>query len=394
MKKPTTQETNPYNKISVLNPTPLDQELMQMPSPPADLPQPWSYQRWQRYLAVLFFLILFTTWFIGKRLDIAFLEIRTLGGSSVIAFAVVLFLGLYLLNRSQNLGYVKNYSARANKPLHKAIKRYRRPGANENLLQIFPRYQVGDEDYFLVWYVPGSGTVWSTSLKPGSEPLLFNQDGQWLDNQEIFNKVSLMWMYALDFAPRSLRQKKHQKAKKYQQEIKRVLSPLGDILKQNQEALIEEGFESEIELILQEYPAMLALYRNSLDTNYKIIQWADALGWDSMTVLDYDAILDLHEKIQLRNKIKSEFKERHRINKVNQAAEKLALFLRDVDDSHRKYFQLSKLLEGLGVLTENFDPSLEEFTYSDGQWVPPEKMVEAYHSRMDFARQVDQGMNR
>jgi hypothetical protein len=362
-----------------------------MPSPPPDLPQPWNYQRWQRYLAVLFFLILFTTWFIGKRLDIAFLGIRTLGGSLVIAFGVVLFLSLYLLNRSQSLGYLKNYSARVNKTLHSAIKRYRRPGADENLLQIFPRYQIGEEDFYLVWYVPGSGTVWSPSLKPGSEPLLFNHDGQWLDDQDIFNKVSLMWMYALDFAPRSMRQKKHQNAKKYQQEIKRVLSPLFNILKRNQQALIEEGYQYEIELILQEYPAMLALYRNSLDTNYKIIQWADALGWDSMTVLDYDVILDLHEKIQLKKKKEAEFKEQHRIKKVNQAAEKLVLYLKEVDDSHRKYYQLPKMIEGLGVLTESFDPALEEFTYLDGRWEPPERMIKAYRSRLDFARKVDQG---
>lgn len=393
MDNPKTQETNTFIQVSVLNPTPLDQELMEMPSPPADLPRPWDINRWQRYLAVLFFLILFTTWFIGKELDIAFMEIRTLGGSLVIAFGSVFFLYFYLLNRSQTLGYLKNYSARANKPLHRAIRRYRRPGADENLLQIFPRYQIGDEDYYLVWYVPGSGTVWSTSLKPGSEPLLFNSAGQWLDDHEIFNKVSLMWMHALDFAPRSLGRKKIQKAKKYQHEIKRILSPLGDILKQNQKALIEGGFENEIKLILQEYPAMLALYRNSLDTNYKIIQWADAFGWDSMTVLDYDVILDLHEKIQLRNNIKADFNERHRINKVNQAAEKLVLYLRDVDDSHRKYYQLPRLIEGLGVLTENFDPAQEEFTYRDGQWVPPEKMIKAYRSRLEFARQVDQDEN-
>ena len=115
-------DTNHPIRGAVLEPTAIDQGLIQMPSPPPDLPQPWNYQRWQRYLAVLFFLILFATWFIGKRLDIAFLGIRTLGGSLVIAFGIVLFLSLYLLNRSQSLGYLKNYSARVNKTLHSAIK--------------------------------------------------------------------------------------------------------------------------------------------------------------------------------------------------------------------------------------------------------------------------------
>jgi len=393
MEKTSSPEKKQYQQKAIFEPTALDQLLMKMPTPPSDLPRPWNYQRWQRYLSVLFFLILFGTWFIGKGLDISFLEIRTFEGSLLIAFGVVLFLGLYLLNRSQTLGYIRNYSARANKPLQRAIKRYRRPLADENLLQIFPRYRVGKEDYYLVWYVPGSGTVWATSLKQGSEPLLFDENGQWLDNQELFSKVALMWMYALDFAPRSLRQKKHRNAKKYQQEIQRILSPFWGTLKNNQKTLIDQGFEEEIELIHIGYSAMLALYRNSLDTTLKIIQWADALGWDSMTVLNYDVILDLHEKIQQKNKIEKEFKEQHLIKKVNLSAEKMVLFLREVDNSHRNYFQLSMMIDGLETLTESFDPSPEEFKYIDGLWLPPQWVIKAYQSRVDFARQVDQGVN-
>jgi len=384
-----------YNqrKHPILEPNELDEELAQLPSPPSDLPRVWNYTLWQRILSVGFFLLLFITWFIGKALNIAFMEIRTFGGSLIFSFGVLLFLGLYLLIRFQMRGYQENYSRRANKPLHQAIKKYRRPRHTENILAIFPRYKIDDEDYYLVWYVPGSGTVFPASLEPGSEPLIFDKDGKWLDDKELFYKLALMWMHALDMAPRSLQYTKIRNAKKYCKLIQEYLDPLPEILHLNKKAFVDQGLKDDIDLILQKCPAMFALYRNSLDTNYKLIQWAEAFGWDSMTLLFYDVILDFHNQNDIKQKAKEDFIKRHNTEAVNEAATKLVLHINDKKSSSYMYYQKSKLLLGLLALTERFLRPEDQFQCINGQWVCPDKMLKSYRSRVTFARQVDEKDN-
>ena len=54
--------------------------LPQLPYPPQDLPKPWDYRAWQRWVQVGFFITLFGLWFLGRLFDIEFLD---LGGSCI-----------------------------------------------------------------------------------------------------------------------------------------------------------------------------------------------------------------------------------------------------------------------------------------------------------------------
>ena len=382
-----------YNqrKHPILEPNELDEELIKLPSPPSDLPRPWNWTRWLRIFNFSLFVTLFVLWFLGRLLDIQ--VINMFSGSCAVTLSIYMFIGLYLMNRFQVRGYMENYSRRANKPLNKAMKRYRRPQLNEYFLQIFPLYLIDGEPYYLVWYVPGAGTVFAASLHPGSEPLIFDPDGNWLDNHSLFSKLSLMWMYALDFAPRSLQRKKISSAKKYRKLISQKLEPFPSLLHQNEKALIEQGFKQEFDLIDQGYPAMLALYCNSLDTNIKMVQWADAHGWDSMAIMRYGDILHLHNENERREEAKSNFKKQHNIIAVNGAATKLVIHLREKDQSQIPWHHKSDLIFALRTMTEEFSRSEEKFRLIDGQWIPPQEMIETYRSRVTFARQVDEKDN-
>ena len=388
MKQSFPEERNSLQQNTVLESNELDKELAQVPSPPADLPRSWNWTRWLKIYRFAFFVTLFVLWYLGRWLNIPLLAIFQ--GSCLVTFGIFLFLGLFLINHFQMRGYRENYSSRANRNLFQALKRYRRPKLNENFLQIFPQYVIDDNVYFLTWYVPGAGTVFSTSLKPGSEPLIFDPEGNWLDNEILFSKLSLMWMYALDFAPRSLQRKKISSHKKYRKVIPKYLAPLPGLLRHNEKRFIDQGFKQEYDLIVQGYPAMLALYRNSLDTSFKIVQWADAHGWDSMTILRYGDILQFHNKNERREELKSDFIKRHNIPAVNKAATKLVIQLTEGEQSRLFWHRKTDLILGLRNITESFSRSENKFRLDDGKWIPPKEMIESYRSRVAFARQVDE----
>ncbi|NOQ40083.1 MAG: hypothetical protein GQ562_07165, partial [Anaerolineales bacterium] len=41
-------------------------------------------------------------------------------------------------------------------------------------------------------------------------------------------------------------------------------------------------------------------------------------------------------------------------------------------------------------MTEAFPNADRHFRFENGQWIPPEEMLEAYRSRVEFACQIDQ----
>ena len=383
-----TESDNQLRQHSNRHPDVLDSELKQLPSPPAGLLRPWNWTRWKRIFGFSFFIVLFGFWFLGRLLDIPIINLFS--GSCGITISLYMVLGLYLMNRFQMRGYSENYSRRANKLLHQAMKRYKRPQHNENFLQIFPRYIVNGEDFYLSWYVPRAGTVLAASLKPSSEPLIFNSQGQWVDDELLFSKISLMWSIVLSIAPRTFQQKNYKDVKFLRRFINNTLTSLPENLKSNEKVINEQGLKQESDLIIKGLPAYLALYRNSLDTNLKIIQWADKYGWDSITEISYDDCLLLQNGTKELEYVRDGFKERHNHASIRKAATRLVIHMTEKEQQKVPWKNRKELELGLRGMTEEFPNDDSQFRFEDGIWIPPEEMKKAYRSRVTFARQIDE----
>jgi len=373
----------------VLEPQPIDAELEKLPAPPTDLPRPWRGVVWRRWFTVGFFVTLFSLWLLGRQLHIRFMALETFGGACISAGGIFLFSGLYLLNRFQSRGYHENYSARANRPLNQAIRRYRRPRASEALYQLFPRYVIGDNIYCLVWYVPNVSTAIAASLGPGAEPLLFDGHGNWLDDEPLFHKALMMWSYGIEFSPKSIQSGLVTDFNGLQRHVIRYLSPLPRLLETNAKAFLKRGLKQEFDLVVKGYPAKLAQYRYGLDFMRKNIEWAEALGWDSLTELRYDDMLRYHEQSVRVVESLRQFIEKHRMPEFEAAAVKLRNVVaqkREVLGGWRRRRALDHGLQALAVpvpLTEI------RFRLENGHWVGPEQMLQAYRSRVAYAREVD-----
>jgi hypothetical protein len=307
----------------ILAPQAIDGESEKLPPPPTDLPRPWRGVVWRRWFTVGFFVTLFILWFLGRQLHIRFMALETFGGACISAGGIFLFSGLYLLNRFQSRGYHENYSARANRPLNQAIRRYKRPRASEALYQLFPRYVIGDNIYYLVWYVPNVSTAIAASLGPGAEPLLFDGHGNWLDDEPLFHKALMMWSCGIEFSPKSLQSRLVTDFNGLQAHFIKYLSPLPRLLEMNAEAFQKRGLKQEFDLVLEGYPAKLAQYRYALDFMRKNIDWAEAHGWDSLTELHYDDMLQYHEQRVRMVESQRQFAEKHRMPEFEAAAMKL-----------------------------------------------------------------------
>jgi len=371
-----------------MNSNKLDQELIRLPDPPKDLPRSWNWRRWRQFYTAGFFVCLFSLWAIGRWANILILD--QLSDSFAWTASLFLVIGLILVYHFQLRGYRENYSKKANKPLYQAIRRYRRRDQNERYLQIFPRYQIDQNNYYLIWYVPGFGNAFVASLTAGSEPLIFNDQGQWLDNESLFNKIALMWSYALDFSPRSVRWNQIQDIKKRQRKITRTLNELPALLSINQHPIQESGFGQAYEKIREAYPAIKSLYRHDFDSRLKLARWAEAYGYDSITHMDYETILDLHLQNERVQQSIHDFKLSHRTDLAAVAAERLVHSIGQNPPSTGSWKRQKELIEGLSILSERFQRPKGRFRLIDGEWVAPEKFLVAYRARVAYARQVDQ----
>ncbi|MEW6569385.1 MAG: hypothetical protein AB1449_14720 [Chloroflexota bacterium] len=373
----------------ILQPQAVDAELERLPPPPTDLPRPWSGPRWRRGFALAFFVTLFALWFLGRQFHLRFMALHTLGGAFATSIAIFLWLGLYLINRYQLRGYFENLSARANRPLNKAIRRYRRPRASEAFYQLFPRYRIDGETYYLIWYVPNVGTAIAASLGPGAEPLLFDARGHWTGDETLFQKAILMWAYGIEFSPKSFTSGLVSDYNGLQKYLVKHLARLPRLLETNAGAFEKRGLKNEWECVVSGFPAKMALFRHALHMMRNLIEWSEAHGWDSIVEMHFDDIEQYHEQMIRVVESQRRFREKFGIPSLEAAA----MALRNVVAQRREVFggwrSRGALDRGLQALSVAVPERTTEFRRVGHNWIGPEQALQAFRSRVAFAREVD-----
>ena len=357
--------------------------LPQLPDPPEDLSKPWNLQLWLRWLLVAFFLVLFGLWFLGQKFSIQFFD---LGGSCIASWGIFLFLGLFLINWSGKRGFREHYSPRSNPALWRSIKSFRKKKPRESYFSLFPQYLIEDQAYYLVWYVPGSGSTLVRELAQGSEPLLFNKAGEIIEDEGIFAKVLLMWSYGLNFSPGTLRNKLTEDRKQLKTMLEEHFNQLPRLLDQNAAIFIDLGLKTELQLVKDGLPSKGAYFLHSIDILNKKIAWAEAHGWDSVACLQFCDLSAYHmaniKVIQARNQLV----ENYQLEKRELAAKELANQVRAHSANWTNQNQLMKSLEVFSTTLPVGEIHIQES--ADGQWLPPKQMLQAFRSRIKYAQSV------
>jgi len=362
--------------------------LPQLPDPPQDLPKPWDFRIWRSWFVFGFFISLFSFWFLGRLLDIRYLN---LGGACVSSWGIFLFLGIILITRFSNRGFRENYSPYTNQALGRAIKKYRKRKPREAYFSLFPRYIIENQEYFLVWYIPGTGSPSTRNLAKGAEPLLFNKEGNPLNDPELFSKVLLMWSYGLYISPGTMQYKLIKDRNQLKKLGDQYLPPLPGLLNINSSLIEDIGLSAELQSVKTNFSAKYALFLHSVDILEKKIAWADSHGWDSLTQLRYKDFKTYHaanvEVIQSRKHLMNEYQ----LVDSEVAATRL---IKGIQLNPREWLNKKQLTESLEVFSAPL-PTGEIYMKKGihDTWNPPEEMLEAYRSRFAFASQVDEKEN-
>lgn len=373
----------------ILGRTDLDAEMAVRPPPPSDLPRPWNWRRWRQLFVLGFLGALVLVPMVGWVLNIRWMRMPE--GVCTVSLGLFMFVGIYMLQHFHLRSYYKHYSWLGNKAVARSIRRYRKARASEALHEFFTCYQVDGAPYFLVWFVPGMNNRITGSLGPGAEPLLMNPDGQWVDDEILFHKVLLMWAFGRDFRAGFMPffndyVRDHRGMKRY---VTRDVSRLPQLLDENRAAFRELGLESELAVVRQAYEAKCALLRNSLDLLRSKIAWGDAHGWMSVVQIRYEDALRLQEAESSVFKTRQSFIERHGLAEAEQAALKMyeAVHDRLVKGGWRHYSALYSALGGFAAALPAGDDTFR--LGSDGLWHTQSHILEAFRSRVAYARQVD-----
>ena len=370
----------------VQEPVSLDEELSRLPEPPNGLPRPWKATRWKQAYMLGYFLALFGLWGGARLLNIHFLGLDSSAASWAVVSGIWLFLGLGMINIYHLRIYFRDYYRwGGNRQLGRGLTRYRRRG--EALFELFARYRVGDGVRYFTFYVPGAGPALTRQLAAGAEPLLFDAEGQWLDDEPLFHKALLMWSQALDLSPGTLENKIAKDHKGLAKLIVRYLPPLPGLLDQNAATFERRGLGAELALVRQGYPAKCAYFRHSLHVLQRKVEWGDAYGWDSLTELRYEDMLRLHEAKASAFESRRLFLERHHLNEVEAAADKLQGIV--ARERSGPWVERKALKGGLQVLAAPHPTGEIHFEKVEGEWRAPEVMLQAYRSRVAYAREVN-----
>ena len=357
--------------------------LPQLPDPPEDLSKPWNFQIWLRWLLVAFFLVLFGLWFLGQTFSIQFFD---LGGSCIASWGIFLFLGLFLINWFHKRGFRENYSPRSNSNLWRSIQAFRKKKPRESLFSLFPRYLIDEQEYYLVWYVPGSGATLVRELARGAEPLLFNKAGEIVEDEVLFAKVLLMWSYGLNISPGTLRPDLIKDRNQLKTSYEKHFRFLSELLERNSTLFLDLGLGDEFESVKDGIAAKRAYFLHSIDVLNKKIAWAEAHGWDSVACLRFCDLEAYHianiEVIQARNQLV----EKYQFEKRELAAQELANQVRAHSANWTNQNQLMKSLEVFSTSLPVGEIHIQES--ANGQWLPPKEMLQAFRSRIKYAQSV------
>ena len=358
--------------------------LPQLPDPPSDLPEPWDIRKWKPWFFFGFFVTLFGLRALGALLQIEYLD---LSGACVWSWGIFLLLGIFLVLLFGGRGLRMNYSSRANPTIAKSMKRYRKKKPLEAYFALFPKYLIGDKEYYLIWYLPGATAGAVRHLVPGAEPILFNKAGDPLDDPGLFSKVFLMWSYGLNISPGNFKYQLIKDRNTLRELGDKHFPPLPRLLELNTNLIEDLNLSPELKIVKTAYPIKQALYYHAIKTLEKKIAWADCHGWDSLTQLRYDDLLDYHTaNVELVNARKHLIKQ-HRINVAESAARKI----RETIQTHSgRWIERSRLLNSLEAFSAPFPPGEIHFVQeSDGTWKPPEEILTAYRSRLEYVKTLD-----
>ena len=358
--------------------------LPQLPDPPSDLPEPWDIRKWQPWFFFGFFVTLFGLRALGSLLNIEYLD---LGGACVWSWGIFLLLGIFLVLLFGGRGLRENYSARANPTLAKSMKRFRKKKPLEAYFGMFPKYLVEEQEYFLVWYLPGATAGAVRHLVPGAEPILFNKAGEPLDDPDLFSKIFMMWSYGLNISPGNFKYQLIKDRNSLKKLGDKHFPPLPRLLELNANLIEDFKLGPELKMVKSTYPIKQALYYHAIEILEKKIAWADCHGWDSLTQLRYDDFLVYHEaNLELVNARKQLIKQ-YSLGVAKSAARQI---IETVQTQSGRWIERSQLLNSLEVFSVPLPTGeIHVKQAQDGTWEPPEEMLAAYRSRLKYVKMVD-----
>ena len=292
-----------------------------------------------------------------------------------------------MLNRFGKRGYRENYSPINNSDLARAIRIYKKTKSSEALFSLFPRYLIGKTEYYLVWYVPGIGTTLTRTLAEGAEPILLREDGEPIDDPDLFSKAFLMWSYGLNISPGTFQYKIFSDRNKLKKLGDKHFPPLPRLLELNSTLIEDLGLSPELKMVKSTYPIKYALYYHTIDTLEKKIAWADCHGWDSLTQLRYDDFLVYHEaNVELVN-ARKQIIEQYGLEVAESAAQKIR---ETVQTQSGKWIERSQLINSLDVFSAPLPSGKIHLKKGlDGSWKPPEEILAAYRSRLEYVKTLD-----
>ena len=359
--------------------------LPQLPDPPQDLPKPWNFREWQRWFLVGFFICLFSLWSLGRIFDIRYLN---LGGACVSSWGIFLFLGIFLITRFNNRGISENYTSSANPALAHSLKKYRKKKPREAYFELFVKYIIDNQDYYLVWYVPGIGSTLTRSLAEGAEPLLFNKEGKPIDDPELFSKVFLMWSYGLNISPGTIQHKLIKDRNQMKKLGDQHLPPLPYLLELNSSLITDLGLSAELHLVKTNFFAKYALYLHSIDILEKKIAWAESHGWDSVTQLRYQDFRSYHKANEKVVQSRRQLMEKYHLRESEAAAQRI---IEGVQTNPGPWIERKQLIDSLEIYSTPLPAGEIHLRIgTDGKWILPEDVIKSYRSRVNYASQVDQ----
>jgi len=262
-----------------------------------------------------FFVFLFVLYLVGAALGNEILGDFTWAWT--ITCSTWLILGLFLIWLFQTRPYLAEVRTRG---LQRRFLRYRRKGSHEALFSLYPRLQIGDAGYFLVYYVPGMTVMGTRHLADSAEPLLFDTSGAWIDDELLFNRAMLMWAVAIEISPGTLSSKLVKESREFSRLIRRYLEPLTSLLDRNERMFLNLGHQNDFADVRRGVDAKLGYTRHSQHIIETKAHWGEEHGWDSMTVLRYEDALWLHEAKVEAFQARARFAARHRLDDVEAAA--------------------------------------------------------------------------
>jgi hypothetical protein len=375
-------DKKPHN---LLRRTTIDEEINRLPAPPKDLPSPWRGDVWRRWFFGLFLFVIFII-ILGRIQFPQFASIWMVVFGCFMGLWTALGLVLFIIYAQRPMIVNRNQSHL------RIVNKYKRKQVSEGLFPPRVKFVINGKGYFLYFYVPGTSGPNVFTLAKGSEPLLFDTDLHWVDDESLFHKSALLWAYMLEFSPQTIGNNRIYQYNMLRRSFLQHYSQLPLLLRQNHDAIVKKGVEKEYNLIISSIPSKAAYYRAILDKDLTMIAWGDAYGWDSTTELCFEHISLLHEsQITFRSDI-LKFYKNHRVHEAENAASKLIQVIKE--SGPLGWWLKNRLLQALQCFADTYNPPPEPIEKVQGEWQAPDLFLEGYRARIAWANEADERMKK